>query len=260
MLPLSEFFGDYVVQRSKIINKLIWSLATLSCLFPVVAIAEVLTESSNNPKATVEVEVEEDPAEIFARAEEAMRRMDVKESVLALKKAAEMNYLPAQVFLGEYYDYSEYNEDAVGWFMTAAFQGSVTGAFGLAKMYASGEGIQQSNEKALFWFRFAAERNHFAAAQIMHSTYKQGLFGQQIDLEQAKYWEEKLPALQAFERKELEAQRKLAEERIAKAKEKQKAIQKELKEKLLRQKALESESGPKDSQANKASTPSSETQ
>lgn len=180
----------------------------------------------------------EDPVEIFARAEIALKRTDVKEGLMLLHQAAEMNYTPAQVYLAEYLDLSEYDDEAVGWFMTAAFQGNPAGAFGLAKMYSAGEGIAQSDEKALYWFRFAAERNHRGAAKVLIATYKLGKLGQQKNLEQAKVWEDKLPALEAAEAKENARKRKLAIKAAEEEKEKLKADLESKKKKVIEEQEL----------------------
>ncbi|MDX8385682.1 MAG: hypothetical protein R8M11_04085, partial [Gallionella sp.] len=118
------------------------------------------------------------------------------------------NYTPAQVRLGEYFDYAEYNEDAVGWFLMAAFQGNVSGAFGLAKMYSTGEGIDKREDKALFWYRFAAERNHLSSVRVLASAYKNGFLGVKEDLDEAQLWEDKIPRLMAIfnEKQELRNQ------------------------------------------------------
>ena len=184
----------------------------------------------------------EDPVELFALAEKEMARQDLKVALRLLLKAANENYTPAQVRLGEYLDYSEYDEDAVGWFMTAAFQGNTKGAFGLAKMYAAGEGVEKNEGKAFFWFKFAAEKDHIGAIKVIANAYKTGLLGQEVNLQQAKLWEDKLPALEAAKlREELkereEVKKKLLEKRQKEINEKiEKADERE---KFLEEKALE---------------------
>lgn len=180
-----------------------------------------------------------DPVEAFARAERAIGLQDVKEAMELLRKSAEQNYAPAQVLLGELLDYSEFDDEAVGWFLTAAYQGNPAGAFGLAKMYSTGEGIQQSDEKALYWFRFAAERNHLASTKLMSVTYKKGLMGQKIDLEQAKLWEDRLPALEAAEKREIARKTKIAVEAAKKAAKEAKEAKAAAREKYLESKAIE---------------------
>lgn len=165
---------------------------------------EPVKAAANEPeKVVVEgADDPEDPAELFALAEKEMARQGLKEALRLLVKAANENYTPAQVRLGEYLDYSEYDEDAVGWFMTAAFQGNTKGAFGLAKMYAEGEGVEKNEAKAFFWFKFAADKDHIGAIQVLVNAYKIGRLGQEVNLQQAKLWEGKLSALEAAKLRE----------------------------------------------------------
>ncbi len=180
-----------------------------------------------------------DPVEAFERAEKAMERADINDALFLLRASAYQNYTPAQVRLGEYFDYAEFNEDAVGWFLMSAFQGNVEGAFGLAKMYANGEGIEKSDEKAFFWFRFAAERNHLNSVRVVERAYKHGLLGQKIDPVQAKLWEDKIPRLTAIQKKEDQLKLELEKKKIEEGKAKRKAAQEEADRKLLELKALE---------------------
>ena len=217
-------------------KSLFWCYVIASCLSCSVLaeeIAKVADEGASDPK---------DPAELFALSEKATDRQDLKESLRLLLKSANENYTPAQVRLGEYMDYSEYDEDAVGWFMTAAFQGNVKGAFGLAKMYAEGEGVEKNEGKAFFWFKFAAERDHIGAIKVLANTFELGRLGKKIDLVQAKFWKDKLPALEAAKKREED---KLRESLLKKAKEDREKKAKEIKEnaaereKFLEQKAIE---------------------
>ena len=153
-----------------------------------------------------------DPIETFERAERAMGRADVNDALFLLRAAAMENYTPAQVRLGEFFDYSDFKEDAVGWFLVSAFQGNINGAYGLAKMYALGEGISQRDDKALFWYRFAAERNHLMSVKMLVLAYEEGHLGVEKDADEAKFWEDKLPRLLAIQKEE----RRLSEERYAK--------------------------------------------
>jgi len=223
--------------------------------FPVIAFAAQNGETE--PMASESVAAEDstskadekkkpkDPAEIFVEARIAMGRQDVKNAVILLRKAAWRNYIPAQVMLGEYLDVSEFDQEAVGWFLTAAYQGNPEGAFYLGKMYASGEGIEKSEEKGYFWIRFAAERNHLSAVKVLASTYRDGLLGQAKDAEQAKFWLDKIPALQEADRKESIRQRQLARKKMKDAEsEDKKYLEK------LRQDYLESNANANEGESN----------
>ena len=228
-------YGGVTVQSVKFRQITFCWFVAFGILSGIVLVDSAIAENADAAKTTLAGDDDEGD-NLFERAEEAMAKADVKEALQLSTKAAQRNYMPAQVFLGEYYDYAEFNELAVGWFMTAAFQGHPGGAFGLAKMYAGGEGIEKSDEKALFWFRFAAERNHLAAVTIMEKVYKQGLMGQTKDAEKAKYWGDKLPALLEEQKKEKARKKYLAEKKAKELSEKRKAAQEEANRKYLEEK------------------------
>jgi TPR repeat protein len=142
-----------------------------------------------------------DPAGDMARAQEALNREDITEAAKIFRQAAEQNYVPAQVGLGELMHTTQEYEEAVGWFIMAAYQGDAAGAYDLGQMYAVGEGVEKNSEKALYWFKFAANKNYLPAVEILATAYRNGDFGLTIDLDQAKNWESKLPALRAAAKK-----------------------------------------------------------
>lgn len=216
-------------------KSLFWGCVVAFCFLS----SSALADPAKDEKKVADTNKKESPAEIFARAELAFRRQDVKESVDLLREAAWENYTPAQVMLGEYLDTAEYDDEAVGWFLTAAYQGNPAGAFALGKMYSVGEGVAKSDEKALFWIRFAAEKNHLAAVTVMGSVYKKGLMGQKIDLEQAKIWDDKRPALEAAEQKEIARKMQIGKNAAAAAKEAREADIAEKKKRFIEAKALE---------------------
>lgn len=146
-----------------------------------------------------------DVAGDIAKAEEAVTREDATEAAKYYRQAAEQNYIPAQVSLGELLHASQDYEEASGWFIMAAFQGDAAGAFNLGQMYAVGEGVEKSSEKALYWIKFAANKNHLPAVEILVMAYKNGELGLPIDLDQAKIWESRLPALRAAQQKIIDA-------------------------------------------------------
>lgn len=185
-------------------------------------------------------DVEEiDPVETFERAERAMDRADINDALFLLRASAFENYTPAQVRLGEYFDYAEFDEDAVGWFLMAAFQGNVSGAFGLAKMYATGEGIDKREDKALFWYRFAAERNHLSSVKVLVSVYKDGLLGVKKDAKEAQFWEDKIPRLLAVQKKEDQLRNEQYIKQVEEGRAKRKAAREEAAKKLLELKEAE---------------------
>jgi TPR repeat protein len=149
-----------------------------------------------------------DPAGDMALGETALLREDITEAAKYYRQAAEQNYAPAQVGLGELMHATQEFEEAVGWFIMASYQGDAVGAFDLGQAYAVGEGVEKNLEKALYWVKFSANKNYLSAVELMASAYKNGELGLPINIEQAKVWEAKLPALRA-------ASAKIVDQKIA---------------------------------------------
>ncbi len=149
-----------------------------------------------------------DPAGDVTLARQAVDREDLPEAERLYRKAAEANYLPAEVELGDLMHAQQENEAAFGWYMTAAYQGDAAAAYNMAQMYVTGEGVEKNLEKALYWIKLAAGKNYLPAQEVLISAYKTGDLGLKIDLEQAKNWEAKAAALRA-------AAKKTAEQEIA---------------------------------------------
>lgn len=147
-----------------------------------------------------------DPAGDVVRAKEALKREDITEAAKIFRQAAEQNYAPAQVELGQLMHTTEENEEAVGWFLMAAYQGDAAGAYNLGQMYLVGDGVEKNSEKALYWIKHAAEKNYLPAVEVLANVYQKGGLGQAIDPDQAKSWESKLPALRAAAQKILDEQ------------------------------------------------------
>lgn len=142
-----------------------------------------------------------DPAEELARAEAAYNSENLSLTIELLMSAAKQGYAPAQARLGEILYLSQYEKDAVEWYRKAAEQGNLAGEYGLGRMYASGEGIEKDNEKALYWLKFAADSNYLPALRFLANAYQTGDLGLAIDLNQAKLWGDKANALEAKAKK-----------------------------------------------------------
>ena len=138
-----------------------------------------------------------DALQDMARGDQAMKGEDIPESMKYYRLAAEQNYAPAQVAMGELMHSTLENEEAVGWFLMAAYQGDPAGSYDLGQMYVVGEGVEQNSEKALYWIKHAAEKNYLPAIEVMADAYRKGDLGLPLDIDQAKIWEAKLPALKA---------------------------------------------------------------
>jgi hypothetical protein len=139
----------------------------------------------------------------FAIAQQALDEQDLNEAAIHFRKAAEQNYLPAQTAMGDLLRISQDYEDSFGWYLTAAYQGDAAAEYALGRAYAGGEGVEKNSAKALYWIKHSAEKNYVAAAETLAVAYRNGNLGLTKDIEQAKKWEARLPALRAAENKEL---------------------------------------------------------
>lgn len=142
-----------------------------------------------------------DPAEDTALGEAAFNREDLTVAMEYFTKAANQNYAPAQVRLGEILDASEFNKEAADWYRKAAEQGNAAGEYHLGHMYAVGEGVERSDEKALYWLERAAEKNDLLALKTLAHAYQKGELGLNVDLEQAKSLENRANVLDAKARR-----------------------------------------------------------
>lgn len=168
-----------------------------------------------------------DPKKLMVQAGQAIDNGELDVAVKLYAQAAEQNYTPAQVAIGELNDSAQYYEEAVGWFLMAATQGDEAGQYDLGQMYLRGNGIEKNETKALYWIKRSASKNYLPAVHLMAGAYRSGGFSGliKIDLDQAKSWDAKAERLEAIERKIIDeklaamkaAQIKLQEEAAKKA-------------------------------------------
>ncbi len=178
-----------------------------------------------------------DDAEDMARANDFYDKQQMVDAIPIFMKLAEKNYLPAQTRLGDIMDYTEEDEQAVGWYIMAAFQGDAAGAYGLGRMYANGDGIKRDNGQALYWIKLAAGKDDLNAIKALEAAYRTGTdsgLEVTIDLKQAQFWEAKRKPLE-------EARKKADEEKIA-------AIRKVLEEKAEARKKSDEEAAERKKQ------------
>jgi TPR repeat protein len=171
-----------------------------------------------------------DTASDFKRASDAYDNQEMVDAAIIFKELALKNYLPAQARLGDLYNYTEAHEEAVGWYITAAFQGDAAGAYGLARAYHTGYGIKKDPEQALFWFKFSADKDNLNSIKVMENAYRigdQSGLPVKIDLKQAEYWKSKRTPLEEAKKKEEEKQRQAI---LKEMYEKQQKLKKEIEE------------------------------
>lgn len=152
-----------------------------------------------------------DPLKLVEQADKALDQEDLVAAMKLYYQAAEQNYLPAQVRMGQFAESSQFYEESVGWYLMAATQGNAAGQANLGRMYLTGNGIEKDDNKALYWIRRAAAQDYLPAVRTMAISYKVGGFSGKIkpDLDQEKLWNAKLSRLEAIARKD--ADEKLAE-------------------------------------------------
>jgi len=161
-----------------------------------------------------------DTAEEMDRANKLYEEMSMMDAAVIYKKLALENHLPAQARLGELLDYTEDHVEAVGWYITAAFQGDAKGAYHLGQSYLSGSGILKDPAQALYWFKFAADKSNLNAVKALENGYSIGAVSGlpvKVDLKQAEFWKSKRIPLEEQRNKEFQEQlaaaKKAAEEK-----------------------------------------------
>lgn len=130
----------------------------------------------------------QDYAQAVQQGIELLAEGDVVAAMQEFRPAAEAGYAPAQVQLAFMLDKSEENDDARAWYQKAADQGDVNGQFGLAEMYGTGEGGEQSYEQAYFWFQKSAEGGYVPAMRLLAVNLLEGGLGVEADPDQAYSW------------------------------------------------------------------------
>lgn len=163
-----------------------------------------------------------DSSEEMAQADDFYEKANMMDAAVIYKKLAFENYLPAQNRLGELLDYTEDHVQAVGWFILAGFQGNAEGAYNLGAAYLTGFGIKRDPDQAMYWIKFAADKDNLNAVKVLESAYRRGTASGlpvQVDLKQAEFWKEKKIPLVAAEKKRqaelVAAERKAREEKAA---------------------------------------------
>lgn len=176
------------------------------------------------------------PDEDFASAEKSFNEQDLKEATRLLRAAADQNYFPAQVRMGQFMYGSDDYEEAFGWFLTAAFQGDASGQYELGQMYGLGYGTDKNPDKAFFWTKKSAEQSYLPAVQLLADLYKpeaerkilKNMLGIAPNTEQAAFWGAKLPELEDAAAKKAKRIQALQNKRNLEAAEKAKKEQSKL--------------------------------
>jgi len=136
-----------------------------------------------------------DISEEMKSANEHYDNQEMMDAAVIYKKLALQNYLPALARMGDIEDYTDNHESAVGWYIMAAFQGNADGATGLGRAYATGFGIAKDPNQALYWYKFAADKDDLNGIKAMEWAYQVGEersgMAVKVDLKQSDYWKAK---------------------------------------------------------------------
>lgn len=138
----------------------------------------------------------DDAADNLQAGIDAFNRGDLPGAMTLYQKAAEAGLPEAQVRLAYLLDYAEENEKAVHWYRAAAEQNYPDGIAGLAGMYARGEGVEPDLKKARELFETAGEAGHAGSIRVLISAYEKGELDVDKDASRAAYWRDR-QAMQA---------------------------------------------------------------
>ena len=131
------------------------------------------------------------PEDWMEKAEQAFTRGGVNDAFAYFRKAAETGYIPAQNRLAYLLDHAEQNAEALKWFQASADQGDAEGESGLARMYATADGVDQNNSEAVRLYTSAAGKDYLPAIRIMVTAYEKGDMGLRVDYDIARQWLER---------------------------------------------------------------------
>jgi len=116
-------------------------------------------------------------AEDYAAGVKAYEAGNVVDAMSALKLAADQGHAGAQFLLAHILDAAEFNEEAVNYYRLSARQGNSDGQFGLASMYATGEGVEKNPEEARKLALLSAEQGNKNAIVMLAQSYISGGLG-----------------------------------------------------------------------------------
>jgi len=114
------------------------------------------------------------PDDDFKAGELAYRRGDMSGAMIALRKAADQGHVRAQTLFAYILDQADFNEEAATYYRRAAGTGDAEGEFGLAGLYALGEGVPRDPGQAVALYQRAAAKGHGGAVAALAQAYISG--------------------------------------------------------------------------------------
>jgi TPR repeat protein len=121
------------------------------------------------------------PQDDFNAGRKAYLAGDVVGAMPALKRAADEGYAPAQSLYAYILDKAQYNEEAAKYFRGAAEQGDAEGQYGLAMLYAVGDGVGRDPAAARAWLERAGDQGHKLAVVALSQAFLDGSLGFKAD-------------------------------------------------------------------------------
>lgn len=116
------------------------------------------------------------PVEDYEAGVKAFDAGNMVDAMVPLRHAADKGHAAAQALLAYIMDSAELNEEAAAYYRKSAEQGNADGQFGLASLYATGEGIAQNLDEARRLASLAAEQgNQHAIVMLAQSHISGGL-------------------------------------------------------------------------------------
>jgi uncharacterized protein len=109
-----------------------------------------------------------------------------------LRKAAELDFAPAQTKLGLMYEHgigvATNWREAAKWYLQAAIKGYADAQYHLGVIYGNGQGFPIDYIESVKWCRKAAEQGHADAQATLGKIYMKGCDGVSQNLEEAAKW------------------------------------------------------------------------
>ena len=119
---------------------------------------------------------------------EEYRKGNLIEALGLLETSAQQGYAPAQVTLAFILDYAENDKEAFEWYQQAAEQNDAAGFFGMALMYAKGEGTEKDPVKAGELIKQSADMQHLPAMRTLAHAFEVGNYGFKKNDSDAVQW------------------------------------------------------------------------
>jgi TPR repeat protein len=122
---------------------------------------------------------------MFPKAIKIEHRLFMLTAVLMITVALES--VPRLIMADESIKYKNFDELAMAVFIGEAENGDIRVQFVLGEMYRDGEGVEQDDRQAVYWYTKAAEQGHVDAQYILGTMFENGQ-GASQDYQQAARW------------------------------------------------------------------------